>query len=59
MASIDGISPVDVCTDCVAFAFVLAKNICLVGTGVGSQNRVLVNVVGVRSASSGVVWREP
>ena len=56
MASINGISPVYVCTDSIAFAFIVSENLCLVGTGVGPQYGIFVDIVRIRTTSARVVF---
>ena len=56
MTSINGISPVYVCTDSVTFAFIVSKNLCFVGTGVGSQYGIFVDIVCVRTTSARMIF---
>jgi hypothetical protein len=58
MASVNGISAVDICADEIAFALVCSKDVGLVGAGVCPQNGILVDIIGVCLASPWVMrWK--
>ena len=56
MASINGISPVYVCTDSVTFASIVSENIGFVGTGVGPQYGIFVDIVCIRTTSARMIF---
>jgi hypothetical protein len=58
VASVNGISPVDVGADQIPFGLVLAKNIFLVRTCVGSKHCIPINVICVCPTPPGVVRGE-
>ena len=59
MTPVDGIPPVDVCTNGVAIAIRLAKNIRLMSAGVGPEDSILVDVVRICSTSTRMIWGKP
>ena len=56
MASINGISPVYVCTDSVTFAFIFSENLGFVGAGVGPQYGIFVDIVRIRTTSARMIF---
>ena len=58
MAAVHRISAVNIRTDEVAFAFICAKDVGLMGGSVGSENRRLVDVVGVCFRPSWMICRK-
>lgn len=58
VGAVDGIAAVDVCADEEAGAFVCGEDVGLVGGGVGSEDGVFVDVVGVCFVASRVVGGE-
>lgn len=58
MTSVNSISTVDICADCVTLALVCAKDICLMRTCVRPQNSIFVDVVSICTAPARVICGE-
>ena len=58
MTSVDSISPVNICTDCVSWTLIVPECFGLMGACVCPQHRVFVDVVGIRTTSARVILGE-
>ena len=56
MTPVDSISSIDICADCISLAFVASKYVCLMSARMGSENCVLIDIVSIGTASTGVVF---
>ena len=55
MASVDGISPVNVCADCISFTLIISEYLCFMGTSVRPQYSILVDIVCISTTSARVI----
>jgi hypothetical protein len=55
MTPIDGISSVDIGTYEIPLTLIRPKGVCLMRTGMGPQDSIFVNVIGICSAPAGMV----
>ena len=55
MASVDGISPVYVCADCVSLSSVASEYVCFMGTGVGPEYGIFVDIVRISTTSAWMI----
>lgn len=55
MASVDGISPVDVCTDCITFTLIVSEYLGFMSTGVRPQYRISVYIVRISTTSAWMI----
>src|SRR6266487_5880620 len=58
MTSVNGITTIDVRTNQVSVALISFESVCLVSTGVGTQDSIFVDVVCVCTTAAWVVYRE-
>ena len=59
MTPIDGISSVDIGAYEIPLTLICFKGVCLMRTGMGPQDSILVDVVGICSAPAGMVLGKP
>ena len=55
MTSVNGISPVYVCTDRIAFTLIMSENLRFMSTGVRPQYGIFVNIVRISTTSAWVI----
>lgn len=58
MASVDCISPIHVCTDRIAFTLIVSEYLCFMGTGVGPQYCIFIDVVRISATSTRMILRK-
>ena len=56
MASVNGISPVYVCTNSITFTLIVSKDLCFMGTGVGPQYGIFIDIVRIGTTSAWMVF---
>ena len=58
MASVDCISPIHVCADRITFTLIVSEYLCFMGTGVGPQYCIFIDVVRISTTSARMILRK-
>ena len=58
MASVDCISSIYVCTDRIAFTPIVSEYLCFMGTGMGPQYGIFIDIVRISTTSARMILRK-